>query len=121
MALMHLRFIALCRGEEKKPHKNHAQQFRLNRVLLRFGDVSGTILRRFARKRIWMRLNGIRIEYLHGFTKVDHLYEFVNLLVVMIVAEYEQSVLDASCPGQTHYGMPEVHNARVDLLTTHAH
>lgn len=64
-----------------------------------------------------MRLYGIRIEYLHGFAKVDHPYELVDLFVVMVVAEYQQRVLDAPRPSQAHYGMPEVHDTRVHLHT----
>jgi len=62
-----------------------------------------------------MRLYGIRIEYLHGLAEVDHLDEFVDLLVVVIVTEYEQRVLDAPSTGQAHDGVPEVHDSRVDL------
>lgn len=62
-----------------------------------------------------MRLYGIRIEYLHGFAKVDHLYELVYLFVVMVVAEYEQRVFDTSRARQAHYGVTEVHDTRVHL------
>lgn len=62
-----------------------------------------------------MRLYGIRIEYLHGLAKVDHLYELVYLFVVMVVAEYQQRVFDAPRAGQTHYGVPQVHDTRVHL------
>jgi len=33
----------------------------------------------------------------------------------MVVTEYQQRVFYAPRPCQTHYGVPKVHNARVDL------
>lgn len=45
--------------------------------------------------------------------------QFVDLLVVMIVAEYKQRVFDAPRSGQAYDGVPKVHDSRVDLNTSH--
>lgn len=55
---------------------------------LGFRDVPGTVFGRFTRKRVRVRLYGIRVEYLHRFAEVDHMDQFVDLFVVMIVTEY---------------------------------
>lgn len=64
-----------------------------------------------------MSLDRVRVEDLHDLGKVHALHQIINLLVVVVVAEDDKSVLDVSGLRQTHYQVPQVHQPSVDLST----
>lgn len=62
-----------------------------------------------------MSLDGVRVEDLHDLGKVHALHKIVDLLIVVVVAEDDKSVLNVSSLRQTHYQVPQVHQPSVDL------
>lgn len=53
--------------------------------------------------------------HLHHFAKVNALHQVVDVLVVVVVREYQQRTLDVPRLGQTDDQMPQVGDARVHL------
>lgn len=59
--------------------------------------VSGTIVRIHAGILVWMRLYGIRIEDLQYLAKVDLLHQIIDVIVVIVMREYQQSLGNVTC------------------------
>lgn len=62
-----------------------------------------------------MSLYAVGIKYLHDATKVDALYEIVDVRMPDVVAEDKKGLLDPFRLGQRHYQVSEVGESRVHL------
>lgn len=60
-------------------------------------NVSGTIVGIDAGILVRMRLYGIRIEDLQHLAKVNLLHQIVDVIVVIVVREYQQSLGNVAC------------------------
>lgn len=77
--------------------------------------ISRAIVGIFAWKTSWMSLYAVGIKYLHDATKVDALYEIVDVRMPDVVAEDKKGLLDPFRLGQRHYQVSEVGESRVHL------
>lgn len=62
-----------------------------------------------------MSLYAVGIKYLHDATKVDTLYEIVDVRMPDVVTEDQKGLLDPFRLGQRHYQVSEVGESRVHL------
>lgn len=80
-----------------------------------FTNISRTVVGPLAGERVRMGLYTVRIKDLHNPTKVDALYEVVDIRVPDIVAEDEESLLDVLRLSQRHNQVSQISEPRVHL------
>lgn len=83
--------------------------------LLLLLDVAWTVSRRLTRELLRMSLYRVRVEYLHHLAEVDALHQFVDLFIVVVVAEHEQNCFDVPRLCQAYNQVAQVDDACMHL------
>ena len=82
-------------------------------------DVSWTVIGIFPWESVWMRLNAVRIKYLHNSAEIDTLDKIVDIWIPNIVAEHEKRLFDAFRLGEGNYQMTQIYQPGMHLDNDH--